>query len=43
MEEKRLEELNLHINTVFNEIHQMTKELSRINSFSPYNTLTGIL
>lgn len=43
MEEKRLEELNLHINTVLNEIHQMTKDLSRIDSFSHYNTLTGAL
>lgn len=43
MEEKRLEELNLHITTVLNEVHQMTKDFSCIDSFSHYNSLAGVL
>lgn len=43
MEEKTLEELNLHIKEVLDEIQQMTKDFSNLDTFSHYNQALGAL
>lgn len=43
MEERTLEELNLHIKEVLDEIQQMTKDFSNLDAFSHYNQLLGVL
>lgn len=43
MEEKTLEQLNRHIETVLDEVRQMTNDFSNLDSFSHYNELLGVL
>ena len=43
MEEKTLEQLNRHIETVLDEVRQMTKDFSNFDTFSHYNQFLGVL
>ena len=43
MEEKSLEQLNLHITNVIDEVNQMTKDFGNLDKFSHYNQFVGVL